>query len=115
MIKWYVIILNFSSKDSWTKISDAGTVCLQWRYSKVADKVGHAEDLNHASLVANVIYNIYLSGHHPYINDITEQLANTMFDIVFCTRDDQGRFQGASTVLMRGNIWIVMCVTTICS
>lgn len=86
--------LEFFIKDSWTKISDAGTVCLQWRYSKVADKVRHAEDLNHASLVANVIYNIYLSGHHPYINDITEQLANTMFDIVFCTRDDQGRFPG---------------------
>ncbi len=86
--------LEFFIKDSWTVTSSAGTTCLQWRYSKVADKVKHAEDLNHASLVANVIYNIYLSGRHPYINEIMGQLANTMFDIVFCKKDDQGRFPG---------------------
>lgn len=86
--------LEFFIKDSWTVTSNAGSTCLQWRYSKVADRVKHAEDLNHASLVANVIYNIYLSSRHPYIDETMERLANTMFDIVFCTKDDQGRFPG---------------------
>lgn len=86
--------LDFFINDSWTVTSASGTTCLQWRYSKTADKIRHAEDLNHASLVANVMYNLYIGGHHPQMNTVIEQIANTMFDIVFCTRDDQGRFPG---------------------
>lgn len=87
--------LEFFIKDSWTKTSPyTGSTCLQWRYSKVADNTRHVEDLNHASLVANVIYNIYLSRRHPFIDGIIEQMANTMFDIVFCQKDEYGRFPG---------------------
>ena len=96
--------LEFFIKDSWTVTSNAGSTCLQWRYSKVADKVKHAEDLNHASLVANVIYNIYLSGR--LIRCLILYFVRKM------TRDVS---PDVSTVLTKANIWITMYATTICN
>lgn len=92
--------LEFFKADSWTIVSPTtGSTCLQWRYSKVADKVKHAEDLNHASLVVNVFYNMYLSKRYSdLVDDMIGKMANTMFDIVFCQHANgiyPGRINGA--------------------
>ena len=54
------------------------------------------EDLNHASLDANELYNIYLGGHHSAsLNTVLEQMANAIFDIVFAHgTDESGRYPG---------------------
>lgn len=89
--------LEYFIEDSWTIKTENGKECLQWRYSKVADRVKHAEDLNHAALVSNVLYNIYLSGHHAdLMNDVMTKLCNTMVDFIFTPefKNANGRFPG---------------------
>lgn len=89
--------VDYFIKDTWYKQASNGKRCLQWRYHKNAapgtDK--YAEDLNHAALDAKVFYNLFYTGRQPQVDStFMTEFCNTIFDIVFVSRDAQGRFPG---------------------
>lgn len=88
--------LKFWLSKAWTTQSPLGTTCLQWKYNAPFSGASYVEDLNHASLDANELYNIYLGGHHPeLLNPVMTQVANAVFDIVFAHgTDERGRYPG---------------------
>lgn len=85
--------ISFFKRNARETKSPLGSTCLQWTYNY---QTGIIEDLNHASLDANVMYNLYIGGRHPDImNDLIVKMSNAVFDMVFAHgKDEQGRYPG---------------------
>lgn len=85
--------VKYFMEDSWTIKSSLGTTCLQWRYHKNADRTRHAEDLGHGAYDSKVFNLLYHSGRQKLVDrSFMTLFANTMFDIVYSTKNAEGRF-----------------------
>lgn len=85
--------ISFFKRNARETKSPSGSTCLQWTYNY---QTGIIEDLNHASLDANVMYNLYIGKRHPDImDDLIVKMSNAVFDMVFARgKDEQGRYPG---------------------